>query len=218
MTSPPTCGHIVEGEVIVPCGQPATSWRWYQDVEHEDCLLPACEEHANEGGRRMARLTAERDALLAKDAHTCHDKCPRMACVLRREITHLETELSHYKATNQNANELAEELRREVNAWEKQFPGGLGQAQQGWHMAVAAVEAIGTAFEHTSPNDIIRAVAKLRADRDSLRSRLGEAKKALTEIRDHNASPDEFRNYGRQFYHWMKIRAATFLAGEEANG
>jgi hypothetical protein len=54
-----TCGHEdATHELIVPCGEPATSWRWYHDVEHEDCLLPACEDHANEGGRRMAELIA----------------------------------------------------------------------------------------------------------------------------------------------------------------
>jgi hypothetical protein len=66
--TPDRCGHtVVDGEGIEqPCDRAATGWRWYQDVEHEDCLEPACDRHANEGGRRMhaaeaalARVEAE---------------------------------------------------------------------------------------------------------------------------------------------------------------
>jgi hypothetical protein len=61
MTGPERCGHtVVDGEGIEqPCDRPATGWRWYQDVEHEDCLEPACEWHANEGGRRMHAAEAK---------------------------------------------------------------------------------------------------------------------------------------------------------------
>lgn len=55
------CGYTVadqDGEQG-PCDRPGTSWRWYQDVEHEDCLDVACEWHENEGGLRMYRLTAD---------------------------------------------------------------------------------------------------------------------------------------------------------------
>ena len=45
-----------------PCDRPAPSWRWYQDVEHEDCLERACLLHENRGGVRMAKM---RSALLA---------------------------------------------------------------------------------------------------------------------------------------------------------
>lgn len=51
------CGYTVvdaDGEQQ-PCDEPATGWRWYQDVgEHEDLLDVACEGHSNEGGRRIA--------------------------------------------------------------------------------------------------------------------------------------------------------------------
>jgi hypothetical protein len=49
-----TCGYTVirDGEEQ-PCDYPATGWRWYQDVEHEDMLDAACEVHENKGGRRI---------------------------------------------------------------------------------------------------------------------------------------------------------------------
>lgn len=58
------CGYaIVDRDGIEePCDRPATGWRWYQDVDHEDALDVACAIHENEGGRRMASLIAERDA------------------------------------------------------------------------------------------------------------------------------------------------------------
>lgn len=56
------CGYAItddDGEQQ-PCDRPATGWRWYQDVgEHEDLLDVACDWHANEGGRRIAELTAQ---------------------------------------------------------------------------------------------------------------------------------------------------------------
>lgn len=55
------CGHTVldEDGIEEPCDRPATGWRWYQDVEHEDALDVACEWHANEGGRRLHEAEAE---------------------------------------------------------------------------------------------------------------------------------------------------------------
>lgn len=49
------CGYtVIDPEGIEgPCDRPATGWRWYQNVEHEDCLERACDRHENEGGRRM---------------------------------------------------------------------------------------------------------------------------------------------------------------------
>lgn len=49
------CGYaVVDSEGFEgPCDRPATGWRWYQNVEHEDCLEAACSIHENEGGRRM---------------------------------------------------------------------------------------------------------------------------------------------------------------------
>ena len=55
------CGYAVtdaEG-IEQPCDRPATGWRWYQDVGHQDCLLPACDWHANYGGDRMHAAEAE---------------------------------------------------------------------------------------------------------------------------------------------------------------
>ncbi len=58
------CGYTVvdrdgtEG----PCDLPATGWRWYQDVEHEDTLDAACDLHSNEGGRRIKALEEVWDA------------------------------------------------------------------------------------------------------------------------------------------------------------
>lgn len=50
-----TCGYAVTDKdgYQQPCDRPATGWRWYQDVEHEDTLEAACDWHENEGGRRM---------------------------------------------------------------------------------------------------------------------------------------------------------------------
>lgn len=61
----PSCGYESADNdgMLEPCGEPATAWRWYQDVEHEDCLLPACADHANEGGRIMAELLADNERM-----------------------------------------------------------------------------------------------------------------------------------------------------------
>jgi hypothetical protein len=54
------CCYIIDGEGMEqPCDRPATGWRWYQDVEHEDCLAVACSFHSNEGGRRMHEMDVE---------------------------------------------------------------------------------------------------------------------------------------------------------------
>ncbi len=61
------CGYTlvdVEGEQY-PCDRPAPSWRWYQDVEHEDSLDEACGLHENEGGRRMAQQAEQIADVLA---------------------------------------------------------------------------------------------------------------------------------------------------------
>ena len=59
------CGYTLvdkDGEEY-PCDRPATGWRWYQDVEHEDSLDVACDYHANEGGQRIHDAEAEVDRL-----------------------------------------------------------------------------------------------------------------------------------------------------------
>lgn len=63
------CGYALvdrDGEEY-PCDRPATGWRWYQDVPHDDALSPACDLHANEGGRRIhdAEATVARVLALA---------------------------------------------------------------------------------------------------------------------------------------------------------
>ena len=62
------CGYAIVNEDggEEPCGCPAASWRWYQDVEHEDSLDVACDWHENEGGRRLHAAEAERDRLAAE--------------------------------------------------------------------------------------------------------------------------------------------------------
>ncbi|MGC4151517.1 MAG: hypothetical protein QM628_00365 [Propionicimonas sp.] len=77
---PETCGHTVIDRhgVEQPCERPAPSWRWYQDVEHEDMLTPACIVHENLGGMLMAdardRLTrAHQIALDLADTLERHD-------------------------------------------------------------------------------------------------------------------------------------------------
>ena len=62
-----TCGHAVTNPdgIEEACGRPGTGWRWYQDVEHEDSLGVACDHHKNEGGRRIAALTAQVAAVRA---------------------------------------------------------------------------------------------------------------------------------------------------------
>lgn len=51
-------------------------------------------------------------------------------------------------------------LRDQIAKWSAEFPGGLGQAQQAKHMAVAAVECLNLVYENTSPIDIQDAIAK----------------------------------------------------------
>ena len=62
------CGYtVVDHDGIEgPCDLPATGWRWYQDVEHEDALDAACDLHSNEGGRRIKALEAEVERLHAE--------------------------------------------------------------------------------------------------------------------------------------------------------
>lgn len=59
------CPHaVVDADGIEgPCDWPVTGWRWYQDVEHEDMLSPACDAHANEGGRRIHAAEQENTRL-----------------------------------------------------------------------------------------------------------------------------------------------------------
>lgn len=61
MNTTQTCGYTLVGRdgEEGPCGRPVTGWRWYQDVEHEDCLERACSLHANEGGRRIHAAETE---------------------------------------------------------------------------------------------------------------------------------------------------------------
>jgi hypothetical protein len=63
------CGYALtdaDGEQY-PCDEPATGWRWYQNVgEHEDMLDEACNHHANEGGRRIVEAEAALADLRAK--------------------------------------------------------------------------------------------------------------------------------------------------------
>jgi hypothetical protein len=74
------CGYtVVDHDGIEgPCDLPATGWRWYQDVEHEDTLDAACDLHSNEGGRRIKALEEVRDAAngrvkgLKEFDHTIH--------------------------------------------------------------------------------------------------------------------------------------------------
>jgi|GEM_PF-5688907 len=57
-----TCGHtVVRKGHEEPCGRPSVGWRWYQDVEHEDCLGQACARHENVGGILISGLIQERD-------------------------------------------------------------------------------------------------------------------------------------------------------------
>ena len=61
-----TCGHTVvdrRGEEQ-PCGRASVGWRWYQDVEHEDCLGEVCGRHENMGGILIGGLIA---AISAQD-------------------------------------------------------------------------------------------------------------------------------------------------------
>jgi hypothetical protein len=62
------CGYTLvdkDGEEY-PCSRPAISWRWYQDVAHEDCLERVCDLHENKGGVRMAALQKQINDLLRK--------------------------------------------------------------------------------------------------------------------------------------------------------
>jgi chromosome condensin MukBEF ATPase and DNA-binding subunit MukB len=70
MSTQSRCGYTLvdnDGEQY-PCDRPATGWRWYQDVEHEDALDEACELHSNEGGRRIHDAETELDRLRAEIA------------------------------------------------------------------------------------------------------------------------------------------------------
>lgn len=46
---------------------------------------------------RIAALEAENANLRATDQHSCHDDCPRPACVLGRRVRELEAEVARYK-------------------------------------------------------------------------------------------------------------------------
>lgn len=66
------CGYQIidrDGDEA-PCDEPATGWRWYQDVgEHEDLIDVACEFHRNEGGDRMHGLMQQVQTLRADLRH-----------------------------------------------------------------------------------------------------------------------------------------------------
>lgn len=108
------CGYALTDDdgVQFPCDRPATGFRWYQDVEHEDSLDVACDLHANEGGRRMREmqeyadhtscvesytaLAAERDDLrveLEKARLDLHDQAveieTRRSVIAQSDISHL---------------------------------------------------------------------------------------------------------------------------------
>lgn len=67
------------------------------------------------------------------------------------------------------------ELEAELRQWNTEFPGGLGQAQQAKHMAIAAVKAIGAVYEETSSTDIAEAVASRDAEIERLNSDIAHA-------------------------------------------
>jgi hypothetical protein len=71
------CGYAIDGRggFEEPCARHATSWRWYQDVGHEDCLMPACDLHENKGGVWMAQMHAALTAAL--DLADLHDETER---------------------------------------------------------------------------------------------------------------------------------------------
>jgi hypothetical protein len=79
------CGYtVVDRDGIEgPCDLPATGWRWYQDVEHEDLLDVACDLHGNEGGRRIKALEEVRDALMQPHPISAHG---RVKAVLERRM------------------------------------------------------------------------------------------------------------------------------------
>ena len=67
---PGRCPSIDRDGDEAPCDEPATGWRWYQDVgEHEDLLAVACEFHRNEGGDRMHGLMQQAQTLRADLQH-----------------------------------------------------------------------------------------------------------------------------------------------------
>ena len=72
------CGYtVVDRDGIEgPCDLPATGWRWYQDVEHEDTLDAACDLHSNEGGRRIKALEdlVERQYAQFQELNACIDR------------------------------------------------------------------------------------------------------------------------------------------------
>lgn len=71
---------------------------------------------------------------------------------------------SSYEAHAKLRHRLAkvEKLLDLKNDWVAEFPGGLGEAQQCKHMALAACEALGRSWSITSPSDITDEIAELR--------------------------------------------------------
>lgn len=52
---------------------------------------------ANEARSREMELRQEIERLRTDGIHSCHDECPRIACVQRREIERLAREVSDYR-------------------------------------------------------------------------------------------------------------------------
>jgi hypothetical protein len=57
----------------------------YDEMAYSE-LVDACEEK----DARIAELEDENGRLQGDGMHTCHDNCPRLACVQRRRIAELE--------------------------------------------------------------------------------------------------------------------------------
>jgi len=65
------------------------------------------------GADRIEALQAQVDRLTYDSIHTCHDDCPRLPCVQRREIEGLRADVRHLM----NELQVYKDALAQVNGW-----------------------------------------------------------------------------------------------------
>ncbi|SFO60248.1 hypothetical protein [Amycolatopsis rubida] len=122
---PDLCGFtiVLPDGAEAPCGKETTGWRWYQDVGHEDALEPACDWHANEGGRRMHEMAvklgeveAARDDLAAAERFMNLDRAQAARATADRDKLReqLREAVAHHGVELGKAWRRTEQLRADI--------------------------------------------------------------------------------------------------------
>lgn len=172
----PRCGYQIidrDGDEA-PCDEPATGWRWYQDVgEHEDLLDVACEFHRNEGGDRMHGLMQQVQTLradlrhiaelLGEDPDDVPEGLPRLVDHLALRVGYLRGRDAGFDDVEAERDALAAKLAR-----------------------VEALAASGVAAE-------AQAVEELEAENEALRSK-------ITLIREYAVMREAYGKRGRSVH------------------